>query len=469
MDQGKSLLKNTVIYAIGELGSKVLAFLLLPLYSFYLSAPEFGTYDLIIASVTLLIPFITIQSSDSIYRWLLDAKAERKSITITTGFFIIIIVSLVFCAIYYISYIFIDYKYGNYIFFLLLFSAYLPCFQQILRGLGKNKLYATAGIFNTIILFSLNILLLVVFKLGLKSLFIASITANILTIIFICIVTKLGRFISIKNINLQEAKKMIAYSWPLIPNSISWWLINIADKYLILYILNIEANGLYAVSSRFPAIITVFNSIFLMAWQDHGIIADNEDNQVFFSKTLDKFINFEFTLVILLISISQFVIKHFISYKFFEAYKYMPMLYIGVAYAALSAYLGVGYQRAKATKDIFKTTMIGGVINICTSIFLMRYIGLYAPALGTFLSFSTIYLIRKHQTNQFFSIKVNNKKLILLTCIALIYPIQYYLSNVFQLLFFTCALMLFAVLNKDLFAYFLTMLKERRVVKVNSL
>jgi O-antigen/teichoic acid export membrane protein len=468
MSQGKSLVKNTFIYAIGNFGSKVLAFLLLPLYSFYLNAHDLGLYDLCIATVSLLVPFITLQISDAVYRWLLDLN-EKKDQTevISTGIAVMLSLSVVFYIIYYGLSFFYKQPYSNYIGVVLLTTCYLPLFQQVIRGLKNNKLYAISGVLNTFLMLLLNVFFLVVLKMGLISLFLATIISNSLTILYILIASKLFSYISLKYINVKEMKKMLAYSWPLIPNAISWWLINVADKYLILYLLNIEANGIYAVSSRFPAIITLFNAIFLMAFQDHGITTkEGEENTEFFSKTFDKFINFEITLAILLVSFSQLIITYFISHEFYESYKYMPLLYIGAAYAGFTAYLGVGYQRVKATKGIFKTTLIGGVVNICISLFLLKHIGLYAPALGTFVSFLVIYLIRKYQTNDFFPIHVNNKKLIFLTVVALIYPIQYYSQNIFyQLSFIAGAIILFAFFNREMFTDLLQMVKSKIRVK----
>jgi O-antigen/teichoic acid export membrane protein len=473
MNQSKNLFKNTLIYAIGNFGSRILAFILLPLYSYYLNAKDFGVYDLVIATITLLVPFITLQISDAVYRWLLEAKENdpKRSITISSGFFLLVLLSIVFCLVYYIVSIFIKYEYGNYFALVVLFSCYLPFFQQTVRGLGNNKLYAMSGIINTLFTLILNICFLVFLKFGLISLFIASIISNIITIIFIGISIKVYHLISWRHVQKCEIKNMLSYSWPLIPNTISWWLINVADKYIILYILGIEANGIYAVSARFPAIISLLNSIFIMAWQDHGITTNNSpEAKAFFSRIFDRFITFELTFVIFLISLSPYLVRYFINFKFYDSYKYMPLLYIGVAYSSFAAYMGVGYQKAKQTKNILKTSIIGGLINISISLFLLSYIGLYAPALGTFVSFLVIYLIRKFQTNKFFYIEVNNKKLAILTCIALIYPVQYFLLNkVYSLIFVLIALIIFVFYNKEaIFKVFNTIKNPlKNILKLN--
>lgn len=424
MEPSKSLLKNTLIYAIGNFGSKILTFLLLPLYSFYLTTDEFGNYDLIIATVTLLVPFLSMQMSEAVYRWLLDSKDEAGAEVkiISNGLVVISTLSIVFFILYCIGYRFIHYQYKWYFVGVLFVSCFLPMFQQILRGLGKNRMYAMVGIANTFIVLVSNICFLVFFKLKLESLFIATILSNLLTIILIAYLIKFHKYLSIQAISFKKIKEMAGYSWPLIPNSISWWLINVADKYLILYFLSVEANGIYAVSSRFPSIITLINSIFLLAWQDHGITAENNDsNNNFFSKTFNVYISLELSIVLILISVSHLLIRHLLDVKFYESADYMPLLFIGVAYSAFTTYVGVVYQKQKRTKNIFTTTLVGGAINILISVFLLKKIGLYAPVLGTFVSFFVILFIRLYQIRKYITIKVEYIKMSILTLLCLLF------------------------------------------------
>ena len=49
MTENVRLLKNTVIIMLGNFGTKLISFLLLPLYTSILSTEEYGTYDFILA------------------------------------------------------------------------------------------------------------------------------------------------------------------------------------------------------------------------------------------------------------------------------------------------------------------------------------------------------------------------------------------------------------------------------------
>jgi len=454
-EHGKSLLKNALIYAIGNFGSKILAFLLLPLYTYYLTKKEFGTYDLFLVTISLLTPLITLQISDATYRWLIEKDNDdiQKSKIISNGFFVILTYSF-FC--YLIISIFIQFylkiEYSLYFSFILLLSIILPFFQKVLRGLKMNLTYALSGILSTFFILILNIIFLSKFNLKIKSLFLASIISNFLVLSFILYKIRASHIINFNKVNYNTIKDMILYSLPLVPNSISWWLINASDKYLILLFLNIEANGIYAISTRFPSILMLINSIFIMAWQDHGISESNKkENRESFSKIFNTFITLELTVVIILISITPYLIKFLVDKKFSDSWHYLPLLFIGTAFLSFSAYLSVGYQKEKKTNGILITSIIGGLVNLIISLSLLKKIGLYAPALGTLISFLIVYLLRKKQTNKFYYLKVNNKKLLILIIIALLFTCLINFENTFlNLIMITISIILFFILNKNL-------------------
>src|ERR1700744_2331690 len=260
MSESNKLLKNTLIYTVGNLGSKILSFLLVPLYSFYLSKTELGYYDLILTTVSLLVPFLTIQISEASYRWLLDSKNDEGKIkSIVNGSLLVIIISfLCFLVISLILNNIFKIQYTFYFLVLLLLTSFFPYLQQIVRGLGNNKLYSKIGIINTLLVVFFNAIFLLVFKLKLEGVLIATVSANLISIVLIILFGKLYKYISFKdNINVKEIKAMIGYSWPLIPNTISWWLINEVNRFIILFKLGADSNGIFALSNRFPAIMII--------------------------------------------------------------------------------------------------------------------------------------------------------------------------------------------------------------------
>ena len=188
---------------------------------------------------------------------------------------------------------------------------------------------------------------------------------------------------------------MIRYSWPLLPNLISWWLINEVNRFIILFKLGADYNGVFALAIRFPSIIIMVNTVFMLAWQDQVITTNDEPGkQAFDRKVFSLFMNLQLSLVAVLISVSPFIIKYFVGPAFSACWKYMPPLYLGVAFSAFAGFLGTYYLGAKQTKAIFTTTIIGSIVNIIICISLIKNTGLYAPAFGTCIGYMVMYFAR---------------------------------------------------------------------------
>lgn len=424
MKQQSAFVRNTVIYTIGNFGSNVFRFLIFPLYTFFLTKEQIGTYDLYITGATLLVPVVSLQLGDAAYRWLIDADRGKglTSVVISTNFVYQSIISGVILVLTAILSPFVNAKYAFYLALVVILSMFFKSFQQISRGLGNNKIYASGGILNTFFLLLFNLLFLSVFKWNIDGIFLALILSYLFATLFIVLRGKISQHLVMGKASGIELKKMVAYSWPLIPNTIAWWIINASDKFLILYYLGVEANGIYSISSKIPAVILMVNSIFALAWQDHLIGAKDagSDSVANHTALLRRFIKLELSFAFIIISASPFLTKFLVAEEFYESWKFMPLLIMGAVFMSLSSFLGASYLKMKKTSGVFYTSLISGIVNIIVSLLLLKSIGLYAAALGSALSFLVMFSVRGYQVRTHFRIRAYFKVFGLLLAIGVL-------------------------------------------------
>lgn len=447
-----------MIYTVGNLGAKLLSFLMVPLYTFYLNKADLGTYDLLLTSVTLLVPFISIQMPESVYRWLLEIKdndrAKQQS-AITNSLLVFVFNNLVFILLFWMAQAFYQVPYALPFAIILFVNGLMIFLQQTARGLGLNKLYSFIGFSYTFFLLLLNVLFVVVLHLKLEGILYSTILSGLIAIVVLAFRSKIYQYIQPQCISRKEIKAMLTYSWPLIPNTISWWLINEVNRFIILFSLGVDANGIFALSNRFPSIIIIVNSIFMLAWQDQAILLhDTKEKDAFYSKIFNVFLSLELTLVICLTSVSKYVVKLVVSPAFFYSWYYMPVLYLSVAFASFAAFLGVGYLGSKKTKGLFTTTIFGSVINILVSYLTIRKIGLYGPCIGTCIGFLVIWLLRVRQTRSFVQLKVNYVNLIALLAVVFVVMFLVTLDNPYaDALCLLISISTLVIANKSLLVY----------------
>jgi O-antigen/teichoic acid export membrane protein len=419
--RSKSLLKETIIYSIGNFGSKVLSFLLLPIYTFFLSKEDLGNYDILLTTVGLFVPMVSLQISDAVYRWIINSdKSEEKFIkkAISNGFFLTVFSFLFFLFLFGFYICNFAFKDGIYFILILFVSCFLPFLQQTLRGLGRTKFYSLIGIQTSLLVLLSNVVFVYFLNWGLAGVYLANIVAFAISIVTILIFGKIGSVISYKFISIHEMREMLRYTLPLVPNLMSWWIINSSSKFLILYYLGVEYNGIYAVSSRFPSILMIVNSVFLMAFQDH-VLSDSKQDTQSLNLLFNRFIKIELSLVLFFSVISPFIIKITVSPEYYEAWKFMPLLYLGAGLSAISAYVGFAYMITKNTVGVTITTFVGALVNIIFSYFFIDYMGLYACALGLVLSYFIVIILRIKQVRQIVKFQINTLEISTLFFIGL--------------------------------------------------
>ncbi|UUV99894.1 lipopolysaccharide biosynthesis protein [Vagococcus luciliae] len=422
MNKYKKLISNSLIFAIGNLGSKLIVILLVPLYTYYLTPAEYGVSDLIMTTTSLLLPIVSMSIFDGVLRFVMD-KNDNKEV-FYSGFIITIFGNIIILLIFILNSIFnwySDLKIFNYILILLSLQSFQSLLNQYVRAVERIKLFAINGILTTIILMSFNIILIVKYNMGIEGYIYSQIMSLFVSNIFLMYMVKIKNLIYKVSFNKELTKNMLLYSLPLIPNALMWWIINSSNRYVILLFLGASANGLFAVASKVPSVISIFQSIFFQSWQLSAIEEyESDDKGDFYSKTFNYFSLFMIFITYFIIVFVKLLFKLVISPDYFVTWKLVPFLTLGVMYSSFSAFLGTNYIASKETKGILKTTIIGGFLNIVISIILVQIIGLQGVGIATSISFFIVFIVRYYDTQKYIQMRIDWKKFIFLNLILII-------------------------------------------------
>ena len=174
-------LKDIGIYAIGNLGSKIITFLMLPLYTHFVAPADYGYYNICLTVVLLLLPFTTLQLRDGAFRFLLDTETDEQRERIVTGTYKTLLTNLLLwvgAAIIISLLANIDYFWYT-VAFLLSFSLQ-EVVAQVIRGLGNNKAYVAVGILASLGIGIFSVIFVVWMNMGIKGIFLANIIARVL-------------------------------------------------------------------------------------------------------------------------------------------------------------------------------------------------------------------------------------------------------------------------------------------------
>ena len=425
--RSKELFKNTIIYAIGNFGARVLSFLIVPLYTYYLSPEEMGDYDLIVTTVSLLLPIITLQIGDAVYAGLLKEERPQRD-TLKSAYGLIFCNLLIALPIFALIGKLFPIQYINYLYIILIVNVIYSVLQRAVRGLQNQKLFVISGLTYTIVFLALNVWQVVILSRGITAMFISAIIAYICGFLIIIILDK--RVLQIKG-GQNHLKEMLSFSAPLIPNQLNWWVMSFSDRYIIRLILGSAFNGIYSVAYKFPTVLQIVFSYFNNSWQDLNLSEHKENLGEYYSKIFEKYYVFALALLLPLTPASKLFIRYTMESRFVDAALYIGFLYLGVVFENFAAFYGVGYLKNGDTKGAGMTSIGGAIINIVVNLCLITFIGLHAAALSTCAGYLAMWLLRVIQTRNTMKIKVNRLKLTSFCLISFIYSyLMIYTSNI---------------------------------------
>ena len=447
-------LKNTVILFIGKFATQFSSILLLPLYTYYLSTSDYGTIDLIQTYINLFVPVFLLCFDTAVFRYLIDArnnKKEKDKIINNSIIFGIIQCSIVLILFLILS-SFIKFHHSTLTIFNAIALMLSSITLQICRGLGKNKDYSISMFFTAITNLVLNLILIIVFKMNGSSILISSIVANMISFAYIFIKCNVYKSISTQLFDIKVIKKLLHYSIPMIPNTLSWWIMNVSDRTIISIFINTAANGIYTVSCKFSNIINSIFSIFIMSWQETASMHINDkDCDKFLSSMVDKLLSFFITLIIGLTSILPLIFNIVIGENYSNAYNYIPFLLIACIFSIFTSLIGGIYIAKKETKEVAKTSFLSAIINIIINILFIKKIGLYAACISTLISYLSMSIYRFIDIKKYINLKLNLKKLLSLFLFITISTILYYINNIYFSTVMTVASIIIAILYNKKF------------------
>jgi O-antigen/teichoic acid export membrane protein len=264
---------NSTIYFVTNVLQKAISFFLLPLYTVYLSTADYGLVSLILSFLGVVTLLITLALNGSVSRYYFVYKKEEKKQKqfIGTVVITIIINSLVwFILLVLFHNIISEYFLQNISFYPFVFVALLSTvtapvyllYQTILQIKQRAKAFAANSLSFFILAITLNILLIVVFRMGALGMLLAISIPNMLFSVY-AVFSLIKRKHIVFVFRLIYLKEALKFSIPLIPHVLSGTIADYISRNVLYLKTNLSNVGLYNVAFQFGSIINiVVNSVY---------------------------------------------------------------------------------------------------------------------------------------------------------------------------------------------------------------
>ena len=393
MSEANRLIKNTGVIAIGGLATKLVQFLLLPLYTTVLSTTEYGTVDYINTIALFLVPTVSVLMDEALFRFLIDCRteAERRR-TITCACAAIGVGCGVFSAGALVMWLVV--RPGNlaWVVALVVSQALLQVTGALLRGFGRTPAYALMNFVASVATIVLNVVFIAALRWGVMGMLAATVIAQGGTAVAFLVRGRIWQYVDLTSFDAAYAASLVRYAVPLIPNKVSWTIMNMVDRLIIMNVMGASAAGVYAVSYKFPNVMDTVYGFFYQSWKESSAraLGSDGDEVSFYNAVYRSLRRFMVAVVLLMTALMPLAYSLLVEGDYSEGMLYVPVLLLATYYSNISGFYGGIFTAHRDTKIMGVTTVVSALLCLALCLCLIPLIGLWGASVATLAATFTV-------------------------------------------------------------------------------
>ena len=405
------LLGNTLVFALGGLAIKAVSLVLMPLYTTALTAGEYGTAELLNSAIEIVLPLLSLGVVEALYRFSIDDDVPKDELF--AGSLVVLGVGVVcaggLCALGSVLW---DMEHAGSFFVLFCSVCVFKATTQLARGLGHVRRFVVYGLINALAMVVATYLLLVRARLGVEG-YLWSFTIGYLVG---GVVAFLGsaeyRLLAPFRVDRALLRRMLVYSLPLVPNLLSWWLVSVSGRYVVLWGSGLVAAGLFTAASKMPALVNIVASVFQQAWQySTAREIDSPDRGAFFGVVMRGYSLATLTVAGLVIALNRPISRVMLQAEFAEGWRYVPLLMLVASFGVISIFFESFYQALKNSGVLMASTALGAVVNVILGVALVPFMGPWGAGLAGAMSYMLVLVVRARDLGRRINLPIDRPRL----------------------------------------------------------
>lgn len=423
LSQVKRLVGDSFLYAFMSLGTKLIAFIMYPIYTHYLGLAEIGVLGIIDTTIAMLTFFIIFGTDSALAYYYFEEKDPKKKLAYVQnvmGFRLGVaglLTTVVFLGGEMISTLLFEstaYVHALHISLVtLLIDTIVILAITIFRYEMKSIRVVSLTILKMLLIAGISYFLLVYQNGDLESILYGR-AVSVTVILLLCgksVLTFL--YVSFKKEVLVEVLK---YATPLVPATIAFWVIGSSNRYILLALDpgKLETVGIFDAAFRIASVISLVTYGIQMAWRPYSMQIKNKENS---KELLSKIYLAIFVLgmagIMTVTAVMPWGIQ-ILDEKFWISYQYVGFLSLGTFLSFYYLIISSGLLFTKQTKPISYAFMIGALINVGLNLLLVPIWSIWGSIVANLVTytFAVAYIFYKSQ--QVYPIPVATKKLLFL-------------------------------------------------------
>jgi len=423
----RQLLKDSVLYGVGDFIFKVISFALFPIYTYTFSVEDFGTMELLNTLVSLIGIVANLGMRNSVARFYYDASDKEKKLFVSAGMWVVLysnllIVTLTLIGGYYTQELLALYGVSYVIFLAAILS--IP-FRQIVQYsldiLVINFLpisYSVINSLNSLGGILLGLVFIVYYQQGILGSFIGHLLFVIVLVPFS--LWSIRKYVG--TFDKSIAKKMFAFGYPYTFAGLAFWLFASVDRWLLGTLSDATNLGFYSIAAKFSMIIYFVNSAFGQAWSPWAVrlVSENTNHR----HIIGRLFTLWFFLISVLgfgMSLFSFELLYFTSpSSYWGATQTTAIILLATTVSGVSQFTPFGINISLKTKYISYIHWFATFVNVLLNIWFIPIWGALGAAVATLFSYVLLNGALLYFSQKFYPIYLEKYKLLYLVMLHLI-------------------------------------------------
>lgn len=429
----KRFFQTVIGYFLGNVFTKLISFILLPLYTKLIDPEIYGIYGINMTIVQLTVPIVFVCIWNSVFRFAAEANEdEGRYEIISTGLPVLWISSFVCVGVL----LFVNLFWNLYNPVLVCIYAVANGFQYfygyVARSMKDNKTFIISGCVNSTINLLLNWIGIAYLHQGIEVLYYSYIIGTAAQVLYIEFKYHTIVHFRKEYVSKERLKTFMKFGGPLAVNSVMQWLLTGLTQIMIANMMGTYYNGLYSVAIKFATLISLVVSVFEFAWLELAYdIAKNNNSASSYRRTLNMlFGTLMFGAAVLMLAI-KIVFPYFIAEAYSGVLPVIPYIVVYASANALASFEGTIYMSYKAVNMLTVSSLIAGVANFVLLRTLIPAIGFHGAMMALVIASALMMLIRLTGLQIEFKIGLDIKTIRFIALLPITSILFYVIDNIF--------------------------------------
>jgi O-antigen/teichoic acid export membrane protein len=412
----KQLTGDSLIYGISSVISGFISLFLVPVYTKIFTPSDYGILNLVNVTFYLLTIFVVFGLDSAVAVWFWDApeEVERKK-TFASWFWFQSMISgllsvLIIIASYFLSRVILSN--GDYYYLFIIAGINLPFLatHRVLINWYKyqRKAFPTVAftLFISLLVIGLSILFVVVFRFGVKGVFIAQLIASIIG--SIVVFTRLRAWLAIKFFDRNRLKEMLRFAAPLVPAALSFWALSNASSYVIENYASKHEVGLYQIGVTFAGFVNIVVLAFNQAWPPFALsISKQPDHRNVYANIFLFYISLGCVLATSLWIFAPEILHLLTAPSYYAAADIVGILGFNVFIMGIANITTIGCNLAKTNKPYAQAVFIASLLSVALYFVLIPAFGKEGAGWATLTGSVCLVAYVSYKANKVYPIPYN--------------------------------------------------------------